>query len=435
MKHLMYGSVSAFALLLALHGAAKADATLSTSVTLTAANPALGVLVDSANAIDDLSFFAAAGAFQVQQNNSVNSSASQNAAIDARSLNHASIGVGQLNTALSANLNTVNTALGVLVLSLNRITNDSFDAASGQFQVQQNQAVNSTTGQNSAITALVDSGAGIGALQAGVAAASNTTTYNNASDTAVINTNAIDDSFEGASGVFQIQQNASINSSTQQNVAVSSVADPGGAVSVSQVSLAAASAAVTDNRSYDNTVASSNQVNPDSFLAASGVFQVQQSNSINSAATQNMAVGAVDAGLVFTGNQLALADLDAEETGNISIGDLVAASNRITGSFQDASGAFQVQQNNSINSAASQNMAVAAVTAGAVVPLGSQTALADLDSVVAGNVALGDAVFGSNVINGASFAGASGMFQVQQNNSINSAVSQNMAVSAITTGH
>src|SRR5579864_9735932 len=110
MKNIMYGSVSALALLLLTQSGARADAALSTSVTDTTVNAAAAVLVDTANVINDLAFFAASGAFQVQQNNSVNSAASQNAAIDARAENRQVDVPVQANTALSANFDTGNLA-------------------------------------------------------------------------------------------------------------------------------------------------------------------------------------------------------------------------------------------------------------------------------------------------------------------------------------
>jgi len=293
MKHLMYGTVSALALLLTMQGGAKADATLATSVTLTEANAAAAVLVDAANTIDDLAFFAASGAFQVQQNNSINSIAAQNAAIDARSENNQLDIVPQLNTAVSVNLDAANLAIGVAVVSVNLIEDAAFEFATGEFQVQQNHAINSITGQNMGTTAISDPRGLVIAAQLGVADADNDVLINRAIHTAVINSNTItDDAFAAASGAFQVQQNASINSSVQQNAAISAISAPGGAIFVSQAAEAELDSAVAGNLAVADIVRATNNIDGAAFFAAKGMFQVQQNNSINSAVTQNMAVSA-----------------------------------------------------------------------------------------------------------------------------------------------
>src|SRR5260370_11476614 len=95
-KQILLGTVSAMALLLAAHGAVQAQ---STSTTNTSSNVASGVTVDTSNEIEAFAFKHFTGALQVQQNGSVNSSVSQNMAIDAFKLR--GIGVGFFAAATS----------------------------------------------------------------------------------------------------------------------------------------------------------------------------------------------------------------------------------------------------------------------------------------------------------------------------------------------
>jgi hypothetical protein len=97
-----------------------------------------------------------------------------------------------------------------------------------------------------------------------------------------------------------------------------------------------------------------------------------------------------------------------------------------------------VQQNNSINSATQQNMAIAAVSAKGGFDQNSPEAfdeLANLESVVTGNTVNGAFVSASHVIGGNAFQNARGAIQVQQSSSINGAVSQNMSIVAVSTRH
>jgi hypothetical protein len=176
---------------------------------------------------------------------------------------------------------------------VNLIEDAAFEFATGEFQVQQNQAINSITGQNMGTTAISDPRGLVIAAQLGVADADNDVLINRAIHTAVINSNTItDDAFAAASGAFQVQQNASINSSVQQNAAISAISAPGGAIFVSQAAEAELDSAVAGNLAVADIVRATNNIDGAAFFAAKGMFQVQQNNSINSAVTQNMAVSA-----------------------------------------------------------------------------------------------------------------------------------------------
>src|SRR5258708_2068856 len=301
-KQILLGTVSAMALLLAAPGAVQAQ---SNSTTTTTGNVASGVTVDTSNEIEAFAFKHFTGALQVQQKGSVNSSVSQNMAIDAFKLR--GIGVGFFAAATSTNTVSGNTATNASIPSVDSEGTD----------------------------------------------------------------NSIEDqAFKHAKGAVQVQQNRSINSSTGQNMDIDPISNPGGGAG--QVSATASlTSNVNGNSAAGSSVSGSNTIDGGAFKHAGGAFQVQQSNSANSAAGQNMAVGAFDARHGFGdgsegGGDNAVAN--STVTGNAAntnftskTGDVVDTENEIGGgAFKHAGGAFQVQQNGSMNSAVGQNVAISA---------------------------------------------------------------------------
>ncbi|HJT08740.1 MAG TPA: hypothetical protein VJ747_17545 [Stellaceae bacterium] len=158
------------------------------------------------------------------------------------------------------------------------------------------------------------------------------------------------------------------------------------------------------------------------FRGAEGAIQSQQNASINSATSQNMSIAASVGG----GSARADADTHSRVDRNLAVLDKVDSRNKVgDDSFNHDAGAIQVQQNASINSSTTQNTAIAASVFG----YGHTANDADLRTQVSGNVALLVAVTGPNSISDA-FQGARGAISVQQNNSINSAVNQQLSISA-----
>lgn len=179
----------------------------------------------------------------------------------------------------------------------------------------------------------------------------------------------------------------------------------------------------SSNASYNDAIATKvdneNSVEH-AFRGAEGAIQSQQNASINSAASQNMSITA------SVGGHGARADADTHSRvrHNVAVFDKVNSENEVEdGAFNHAAGAIQVQQNASINSSATQNTAIAASIFGN----GHAANDADLRAQVSGNCAFLVAVTGPNEIENA-FRGVRGAVSVQQNNSINSAVNQQLSI-------
>jgi len=455
-KQILLGTVSAVALMLAAHGAAQAQ---STSTTTTSSNVATGVTVDTSNEIEAFAFKHFTGALQAQQNGSVNSSVSQNMAIDAFKLRN--VGVGFFSAATSTNTVSGNSATSSSVPAAdsegtdNSIEDSTFKHAKGAVQVQQNRSINSSTGQNMDIDPISDRGGTAGFsfdTVSGTASLANTVNGNTITKGSVGGGNSITDgAFKHAKGAFEVQQNNSINSSTQQNMAITAQDDRGG----SPGPVPTAEADLTQNVQNNSaspfnpgivagvTVDGSNTIDAGAFKDAAGAFQVQQSNSANSAAGQNMAVGAFDARNGSGGGSDGRGDDAVSKstvTGNLAQGfnpsTVVDTENAIDGgAFKHARGAFQVQQNGSINSAVGQNMAVSAVKETGAATDKTISASATSTNTVSDNVANPISVVTSsdpdNDISGSAFKHAKGAFQVQQNRSIDSSTGQNMKVTAV----
>jgi len=207
---------------------------------------------------------------------------------------------------------------------------------------------------------------------------------NDASYTAVLGDNEIDgNAFSGATGAFNVGQNTSVNSAVQQSMAIAAVVNAPDSSDTTKDGANELGLAVADGDMFIGcndaclmALGGSNEIEGGAFKNAIGAFQVLQSRSVNSGVSQAMAIGAVvnkdnDRDASPFGNQVALAasSLNAGVIGNtaggtISLPDVfeTANTNSITnGSFQNATGAFNVLQNASLNSSVQQGMAIGAV--------------------------------------------------------------------------
>src|SRR6185312_15424497 len=95
---------------------------------------------------------------------------------------------------------------------------------------------------------------------------------------------------------------------------------------------------------------------------ARGAFQVQQNASVNGSASQNMAISAVTESGLVTSTVVASATSTTSVTGNQAVFLTVAADNIDDFAFKHAAGAFQVQQNASVNGSTGQNMRITAIS-------------------------------------------------------------------------
>jgi len=245
MKQVILGTVSALALTLAVAGVAKADGDGNLAVAASAAsngvfgNWAVFTAVFSDNEIDRQAFQNAKGAFNVGQNQSINSSVQQSMAIGAVISNDSSDqvkGDDQTSLALSGGFSAVagNWALLDGVFGANEIENQAFQNAKGAFNVLQNRSVNSGVSQSMAIAAIVskDTDGDANPFENTALAGSrlgSVTAHNVAAGAVVgtlfhLNQNQItDNAFQNAAGAFNVLQNASINSSVQQSMAIGAV--------------------------------------------------------------------------------------------------------------------------------------------------------------------------------------------------------------------
>lgn len=245
MKQVLLGTVSALALTLAVTGGAMADGDGNLAVAASAANnavvfnAAVAGLIFSDNEIDENAFQSAAGAFNVGQNQSINSSVQQSMAIGAVISNDSSDqvkGDDQTSLAVAGGGSAVlgNLALLTGVFGANELEDNAFEDAKGAFNVLQNRSINSGVSQSMAIAAVVSgdrdgdanpfentavAASGLGSITAG----------NIAALTAVgapfhFNQNQITDhAFQNARGAFNVLQNASVNSSVQQSMAIGAI--------------------------------------------------------------------------------------------------------------------------------------------------------------------------------------------------------------------
>ena len=207
MKKMVFGTVSAVALLVAVHGVGNADTRTSSNAS---GNDAIATIVHNRNNVED-AFGGAEGAIQSQQNASINSAVSQNMSISA------SVGGGSARADADTHSRVRgNGALLDAVDSRNSLHGDAFNGAEGAIQVQQNASINSSVTQNTAISASVF-GHGHVANDADLSAQ---VTRNCAVLVAVTGPNNISDAFEGTRGAVSVQQNNSVNSAVNQQLSI-----------------------------------------------------------------------------------------------------------------------------------------------------------------------------------------------------------------------
>ncbi|HKT18220.1 MAG TPA: hypothetical protein VJR47_09270 [Stellaceae bacterium] len=249
----MYGTVSALALVLALGGVAKANDHhhAKSEAAIAGAFTGAGVVGNGAvynailgdNEIDDHAFTNATGAFNIGQNASINSAVQQSMAIAAVVNTDGSDtvkeGSNELALAAAGGYNFVgcNDACLTLLGGGNEIENAAFEYATGAFQILQNRSVNSAVSQSMAIGAVVNTDGrdantfgnqtalAVSALGADVVGnhAGGTLTLPNLFDSFTNNNVITDSSFQHATGAFNVLQNASLNSSVQQGMAIGAV--------------------------------------------------------------------------------------------------------------------------------------------------------------------------------------------------------------------
>ena len=253
-------------------------------------------------------------------------------------------------------------------------------------------------------------------------------------------TNLIDPSFNGAQGIVSVQQN---NGNGNSMGIANSVVVNTGLGNVSQV--AATLGAVALQATIDNSLERDNTISDNSFDGSSGIMNAQQNNGdanvmgIANAVSANLegieAENDVDQGVVVAGLVAGVSAHDND--GNYPDGD---RTNLIDGSFDDAQGIFNVQQNNGSNNVMGIANAVQANFGGEGSSVGA------IEEVNQFSLAIGGTVEGSasqegtpltpgisgpahreNDITG-SFDNTSGLANVQQNEGDNNVIGSGNAV-------
>jgi hypothetical protein len=424
MKQIMYGTVSALALMLAVHGVAKAQSSSFDEQSATAKVSGKATIqnnisdfssIANSNQVEDNAFAHATGAFNVLQNQSINSAVQQGMAIGAV-VNKDGNGQPQSDNDTRAKVHLdgkvggygedVNSAFAATINGDNEIETNAFSNAAGAFNVLQNASTNSTVQQGMSIAAVINKGgdafdddpADLSAkakvkLHASVKGNDSTeATINGGISLGDGNGNSLEDNaFQHAKGAFNVLQNQSINSSVQQGMAISAqvnridlddVSDDNDSSRTRASAKSSATAYVTGNMAgaYANTLfEGQNGIEDNAFESAKGAFNVMQNQSINSAVQQGMAISAVvnkdpDGGKGDTGDafdlpgQKALSKvyLAATVSGNTAtpiLGNTIINTNNLihNNAFDNAAGAFNVLQNVSVNSAVQQSMSISAV--------------------------------------------------------------------------
>ncbi len=247
--------------------------------------------------------------------------------------------------------------------------------------------------------------------------------------------NSIVDSFNGYAGIATVQQNNGDNNVI--GAASTVVADLGsGDKTDSAMSLAGTLGIAAGNYAREYSGANRDNTIDPSFAGAEGVISVQQNNGNNNVmGVANAVVANSDNGsdanaymaMNMAGGMAGVHGNSAEDHQNTDRVNSVAG-----GSFNDAAGVMTVQQNNGDNNVMGASNAVAADLNGGG-GFGPAASLAMLSASVSGNTTTVNATSAdpgyANAVD-ASFAGASGMMTVQQNNGSNNAIQSAISVTA-----
>jgi hypothetical protein len=220
-----------------------------------------------------------------------------------------------------------------------------------------------------------------------------------------------DPSFDGAKGVFTVQQNNGSGNGISAATAVLGVTGNSGELTQD----AKATARAKDNGSINFDTDRFNNIQESFISGFAGVATVQQNNGDGngiSAATAVAGVGG-DAGGI---TQHAIAgDIGAGTRGNDSIDHWGDRVNRVVFGFVGAEGVMTVQQNNGDNNAMGAATAVAGALGGSG-DIHQGTGMSLLFSGAAGNDAVDIESLRENLITSQSFTTAKGVVTVQQNN-------------------
>ena len=243
---------------------------------------------------------------------------------------------------------------------------------------------------------------------------------NNITDLGGTNQNLIFNSFIGASGVINVQQN---NGHANAIAAATAVVDAAGSFGPNQFANAFGSVgSIIENEAIDQQSTRSNLIANGSFNGSAGVSTVQQNNGNANALQVANAVESNTGGSLVTQN--------AGASGNVAdnvVQDVFSATrrNEILNSYNAAAGVMTVQQNNGDGNVMAASTAVAGATGGGFTTDVQQfvNASGSVNSTISTDRDLPEIGLGERVnIIDPSFNSASGVVTAQQNNGSNNVV-------------
>ena len=337
----------------------------------------------------------------------------------------------------------------------NDITN-SFGEASGIANVQQNNGSQNVMGIGNAVQANIDSfvddldgdddvDQAARTVGRSVGNTAQSHGFGLDSDDGSHRRNDITDSFEGFSGIANVQQNNGDNNVIGSSNAVVASIRTDDVVDDVDGAYASTDAEVYDNFALDlnpfergaDGTNRRNEING-SFNDAQGILNVQQNNGNNNVMgiANTVTANVENSGADSADDVNAHADANAYVVHNFAEADaFVDRDNVLNNSFNDAAGLVNVQQNNGDNNAMNSSIAVAASLNNDLADgFGDDSvSAATLSATVAGNVSIIDAtaeVGGFNNSITDSGNGFNGIAVIQQNNGNNNAIQSSISVSA-----
>ncbi len=380
---------------------------------------------DRSNDIDQ-AFTDAAGVVTVQQNNGHANAIQVASAIagDAAALGAGLGGSGSITQAvtLDAEVDDVEVIrVGSSTLDNNiGLAGGSFNGATGVLNVQQNNGSGNAIVIGNAIVGIVGA---TGAIDQDIVKTADILS-SVAVDPSDVRSNLLEDGFNGAAGVANVQQNNGDANIVSIGTAIVGVASSTGAIDQD----VGTTVSILGNLAVDIAGTRDNFIADPVFDGFTGVASVQQNNgSLNAMDINSAVVGVTGATGAITQTPSSTIELTTL-AGNLEIGIATTRTNTIAaGAFDGASGIINVQQNNGdLNSLQINNAVVGA--------LGVATSVTqDVNSPAI--VAFGATadLFGSrtNTIPGG-FAGATGIANIEQNNgTLNTLETNNGVVGSI----
>ena len=314
------------------------------------------------NKIQDNSFQKAAGNVNVQQNNGANNAMQQATSVGyvgGKVTGFSSIGSSSNTAALSVNTSSLD---GRLDDPSNMIKGFSFQGVSGDVNVQQNNGANSAMQQATAV-GISTSPPGTPAttpppiVDPNVSNMGSSESSSSQVNYSVMTNTLMNDSFQGAAGQINVQQNNGSNNAMQQATAVDVVGGSYPGVTA-PMSMSQTSSVTGDGYNViDSNL--SNTIQDNSFSGAKGNINVQQDNGSNNVDQQGIEVG-VNSAVTSLFAATSSSTLGGTVTGNSTTLTNVALTNTLEGNaFQKAAGNLNISQNNGSNGSIQQSISVA----------------------------------------------------------------------------